>query len=360
LSRSILITNYHLQNLEGSEIHCLELAEYFLEQGYKVEVAAFRTGQPMISRFRRIGINLMNFKNFNPENCYDLVWSHHRPVFYYLHLYLKIKSKYFIHQMLSPFVELEYFPLFSDSKLDNRLVFFANSHETKLIAQRQSGNADINVLHNSIPDAYFKFRSTDLAKIQIKHIGVISSHPPVELRTAMEIFEKNGICVTFYGKKDKVIEITPELLNKFDLIVTIGKTVQYCFACAIPVYNYDYHGGGYISFSKLNELEFYNFSGRYPGLLKSPECIYNEIKSGFQDAIKDLPSLQKEASKRYRLDIQLNNFFNDFNYETEAKSLSISGSELQIKNNIKQVSPKKNKIRKALTKIRNYLKRNDK
>jgi len=333
-----------LQKIEGSEVHCLELAEYFLQEGYEVDVASFKVGNPMKGKFEQIGIDIKNLRKLKTNN-YDLVWSHHRTTFYFLHCQLKIKSKYFIHQMLSPFLELEYFPLFSDSKIDDRLYFFANSRETRSLAMRQSGDATINLLHNSIPDVYFTFKSVVSQKNQIKRIGVISNHPPIELRAAMELFSKNGVSVSFYGNKDTVVEVTPNLLEAFDLIVTIGKTVQYCFACSVPVYNYDHHGGGYISYSKLDDLEFFNFSGRFPGTLKSPEFIFHEITSGYLDAVKDLPKLKEEALSRYRLNTQLHPFLTKFNYKSEPRQLLDCHNEDVFKEHMHRVIPKEKKFK---------------
>ncbi len=339
--KKVLIANQHLEKYQGSQIHCLELAEYFINLGFRVDVAAFKVGKPITKKFQHIGIDVVNLSNLEKKyNDYFLVWSHHRPVFYFLHAHLKIRSRYFIHQLLSPFVEIEFFPLFQDSKIDRRLTFFANSQETRALALRQSGAASINILHNSVPDEFFSDREIKTSKKGIKKIAVVSNHPPIEVRAAMRKFMDKGISVIIYGKKDKVENITPQLLAKFDLVVTIGKTVQYCFASMIPVYNYDYHGGGYISLSNLDELEYYNFSGRYPGGLKSPNAIYEEIKTGYISALEELPQLKKEASSRYKLNLQLDSFIQKLNHNEEMKPLELNKSDAIIADYVECYVPK--------------------
>ena len=340
MKKRVLIANNHLKNQSGSEIHCLELAEFFIKLGFDVDVAAFKLGKPIINRFQNIGINLINLKEISSDIRYDIVWSHHKPVFYYLHFQLEIKSKYFIHQMLSPFMAIEYFPLFCDSIIDKRLLFFANSYETQVLASKQSGKTPVNILHNSIPDNYFEEHTETSVKTKISKICIISNHPPIELRVAMKLFKQDGIKTVFYGKKDVVEGITPSLLSGFDLVITIGKTVQYCFACSVPVYNYDHHGGGYISLSQLEKLEKFNFSGRYPGSLKSPKLIYKEIIDGYSKAVKDLPYLYNEASKRYRLDRQLLPIFKEFDFNSESKVLFNIDSVNEMKMELHYYLPK--------------------
>lgn len=337
--KKVLIANHHLKNLEGSELHCLELAEYFLSLGYVVEVAAFIIGKPMSSRFDELDIIIKNLSDIQSKDTYDLIWSHHKPVFYYLHMKLRVKSKFFVHQQLSPFVGLEFFPLFSDSKIDSRLLIFANSSETKSISQKQSDYSNINVLNNSVPDIFYNAKKR--VSHQINRIAVISSHPPIEIRTAMRILEMESIKVDFFGKQDKVEKITPELLISYDLVITIGKTVQYCFASMTPVYNYDYHGGiGYISPSDVPDLEFYNYSGRYPGLTKSPELLSSEIKKGYQNSLKYLKELKEISIKRYKLDIQLKSYLEPLDFTSPPAPLELSESELLMERDLRYVLPK--------------------
>ena len=354
--KKILIANNHLKNLEGSELHCLELAEYFLSLDYVVEVAAFIVGKPMTGRFEELGITVKNLTSIQSKDTfYDLIWSHHKPVFYYLHMKLRVKSKFFAHQQLSPFVGLEFFPLFSDSTIDPRLTFFSNSSETKSISLKQSNYSDINVLNNSVPDIFYKTKTRD--RKQIDKVAVISSHPPVEVRSAMRVMEKDSIKVDFFGKQDKVKTITPDLLTSYDLVITIGKTVQYCFASMTPVYNYDYHGGiGYIKPSDVPDLEFYNYSGRYPGLTKSPELLIFEIKQGYQNSLKYLKDLKDISTKRYKLDTQLKSYLEGLDLTSSPAPLQLSESELLIKSELKYVVPKIKK--KGLSRVIARIKRN--
>jgi hypothetical protein len=54
-----------------------------------------------------------------------------------------------------------------------------------------------------------------------------------------------------------------ELLDHYDCVISIGKTVQYCLVQGIPVFLYDRFGGpGYLNESNYELAEYYNFSGR--------------------------------------------------------------------------------------------------
>ena len=81
--------------------------------------------------------------------------------------------------------------------------------------------------------------------------------PPLEVIARQRQFN-----ISYFGGKNNV-RITPDLLLKFDLILTIGKTVQYGLVLGIPVYNYDHFGGdGYITLQNIDFESNYGFTGK--------------------------------------------------------------------------------------------------
>ena len=63
-----------------------------------------------------------------------------------------------------------------------------------------------------------------------------------------------------FGLQSKVELVTPELIQKYDVVLTIGKTVQYALLGNKVVYCYDHFGGmGYLSLKNYEIARYHNF-----------------------------------------------------------------------------------------------------
>ena len=60
----------------------------------------------------------------------------------------------------------------------------------------------------------------------LQKIAVISNHIPPEILEAVKILQKK-YTVDIFGLQKQPIWITPEIINQYDLIVSIGKSIQY-------------------------------------------------------------------------------------------------------------------------------------
>ena len=134
---------------------------------------------------------------------------------------------------------------------------------------------------------------------QLKNILVVSNHPPEELNNAINLMKEMGLNAALFGETgDEYKSITPEILSQYDVVITIGKTVQYCLVMGVPAYIYDKFGGcGYLNGRNLRRAEKLNFSGR--GFeKKDSNSIVNDILNGYRSAIdyqaKNLDKFRKE------------------------------------------------------------------
>ena len=98
---------------------------------------------------------------------------------------------------------------------------------------------NIYVFKNSVSDAFFSL--TKKETYSLKNIAIISNHVPEELYALKE--QLNEYNVQIIGAGNTPTLITPTILSNYDLIITIGRTVQQCFAAKVPVYVYDHFGG---------------------------------------------------------------------------------------------------------------------
>lgn len=117
----------------------------------------------------------------------------------------------------------------------------------------------IKVIPNSIPAPFSRKKKVCSPKIQ--KVCVISNHVPPELQ---ELYRNEEIVFDFYGTTFKnIVRITPEILERYDVVISIGKTVQYALGMSIPVFEYDRFGGpGYLTPEMFPAESASNFSGR--------------------------------------------------------------------------------------------------
>lgn len=129
-----------------------------------------------------------------------------------------------------------------------------------------------------------------------------------------------GIITVFHGIADNRGAITPEILSKYDVITTIGKTVQYALALGIPVYEYDHFGGdGYITKDNVNLEEMYNFSGRATRRKLTGAEICDEIITRYEFALQHVKYLMSYAH-RYSLSKNVKAYYTNPDYLTSFNS----------------------------------------
>lgn len=88
--------------------------------------------------------------------------------------------------------------------------------------------------------------------------------------------------------------LTAELITEFDVVITIGKTVQYALVAGVPVFVYDHFGGfGYLDQANLAAAADRNFSGR-GGERLAARTIAERVLTGYA-AARDFQSANRPA-----------------------------------------------------------------
>ncbi|MBC8578932.1 glycosyltransferase [Zhenhengia yiwuensis] len=301
--KKILITNYSIAEFAGSEINCLSLALQFKKMGAIVEVATFNFGEPIREKFEKSEIIVTNILLEElKEKSYDLIWAHHTIVLDYLIFIKQIKGYKIIFSSLSPFEPLEVAPYYA-----NELTLcLANSEETrKKILEENVEESNIYVFPNYVDEEFFKYtwdRRNDLPK----KVAIVSNHLPIEEIQLIDLLREDGVEVDIYGVGYIQTLITPEILIGYDLIISIGKTVQYAMAMGIPLYCYDIHGGpGWIDEKNIYDTFNTNFSGR--GFKRYlAEEIYVDLLKGYSHSKLNLIKLKEFVRKYCSLEKNLN------------------------------------------------------
>jgi hypothetical protein len=296
-SKRALIATHNLVSYAGSEVFTLELATELREMGWDVTVATLVPGNPMVSEFQQRGLPVVDLLADQPlfaNHRFDLAWIHHAPVLYHLTFIHRIEVVKLVFCSLSHFEALESVP----AQRAGIHLLLANSIENRDFIALDLGldPDEVIVFPNSVPGSYWR-SPKKVNPPAPSRIAIISNHPPPEVLVAAVMLERSGLTVCHIGTGGKQVLITPDLLRHYDAVITIGKTVPYCFALKVPVYCYDHFGGpGWLDHGNLDLASRNNFSGR--GFVrKTPEAIAHEIVAGYRDALHTLEPHFERAAK---------------------------------------------------------------
>lgn len=304
-----LIATHNLADYAGSEIFTLELAITLRDMGWRVTVATFFPGLPMLLEFKKHGFSIVNLltDDFSSHHVkYDLAWIHHTPVFHELLLVKKIEAAKTIFCSLSHFEPLEAPP--SDIRCVDLLLAHSVENKNRIKQDYKLKDDQIIVFPNSVPKQYWRF-SRCFNSFKLVRLAVVSNHPPAEVLKAIKILQDKSIVVEHIGLNGIKRLVSPELLLEYDAIVTIGKTVLYSFALNIPIYCYDHFGGpGWLTDENFDLAGKNNFSGR--GFKdKTSENIAYEIINGYEDSLLKLAKFRTHAADFHDLEKNLLRLF---------------------------------------------------
>lgn len=292
MSKKVLMTNLYLQKYTGSELHTLELARQFKKNGFDVTIAVYSKSYPLLALCN--DFKVIECQNeVLEEDYFDIVFIQHFPVYDYLCSHYSIRYRYLIVSKLSSFNAYETLP----ECYERADLISVVSEECAETVRSYSNN--VFLFHNSVESQFFDSFSSYKTK-ELKKICIISNHVPKELYELKD--EMKDCSLTYIGSGNNIELVCPDLLHEYDLVITIGRTVQQCFACGVPVFVYDYFGGpGYINEDNINIAQRHNFSGRGFEKLNAVE-LKDEIVSGYLRNLQNLKSFMLYAKKNFNLD----------------------------------------------------------
>ncbi len=292
MSKKVLMTNLYLQKYTGSELHTLELARQFKKNGYEVTIVVYSKSYPLLAFCDDFKVIECQNEKLE-EDYFDIVFIQHFPVYDYLCSHYSIRYRYLIVSKLSSFNEYETLP----ECYQRADLISVVSKECADTVKPYSNN--LFLFQNSVESQFFESYSLPNQK-ELKKICIISNHVPEELYELKDVMQEYSL--SYIGSKNDVKLVCPDLLQEYDLIITIGRTVQQCLACGVPVFVYDYFGGpGYLNEENIDRAQKHNFSGR--GFEKmSVAKLKAEIVSGYLDNFENLEIFMKYAKKNFNLD----------------------------------------------------------
>lgn len=302
--KSILLTNSMIKDYTGSELDVCSVGSELVRMGYRVEAAAYELGDPLMSQYADSGIVFTDLQECDLVfKEYDLIIGHHNTIFTDCIMRGDIQYKKVVFSSLSPGMSIEYPPEYAN----DLTLCMANSSETydrmKTLGVKEE---NIVIFPNYILSEFFNTVREN--RQTLRKICVVSNHVAEEVKEAVDILTGagNGVEADIYGQEYQSVLVTPELLGQYDVVITIGKTVQYCFGCRVPVYCYDIHGGpGWLNRDNFAVAANYNFSGRgFDRKLTAMELVMDIIK-GYIPALDYLELFHQIGRERYDLRVNL-------------------------------------------------------
>ena len=291
-----LITVFSLNGYHGSMMHVCELSKELINLGYNVSIATCRINKEIKKSIEsNIGAKVYFFDDLPIDNTYKYVLAYHEPIL----TYLLAKGIQFDHLgigSLSSFLDIETPSLLSLQSFP----VFVHSKELAGKLKEHLKISNIKIIPNFVPQKFFDNKNKNTI---LKKIAIVSNHIPEELLEAKTLLEQESYQVTIFGKGYTYKEITPEVIEEYDIIISIGKTVQYALAMGKPIYNYDIWGGcGYITLDNIDITEYYNFSGRDNTNKKTAAEIKEEIISKHSLCLENTEKLKEIAKNRYNIE----------------------------------------------------------
>lgn len=292
--KKLLMTNLFFEKYTGSELHILEMAKLFQEKGYDVTIAVFSKGYPLLSESGTIKI-IDCKKEPLTEFDFDIIFVQHFSVFDWLCTNYQLTYKHLIISKLSVINDFEHLPIYTE-KAD--MILCVSSECAAYIQDKLTTFTNIPpvlIYPNCVTPDFFECYSP--TPKHLKRIAVISNHIPDELIELSKLL--TDISIDYIGMQYTPRRVNSELLSQYDLVITIGRTVQACFAAGIPVYVYDYLGGcGYLDSDNYELAERNNFSGR--GFTKkSSAFLAEDIIKNYHKSINNLNMFHAIAKEKF-------------------------------------------------------------
>lgn len=303
MSRILIGTN-HLARLSGSETVALEFAEHFQSLGHEVVVFANWVRNPMLQRFMDLGLPVIKEPTEIRPLSFDAVYFQHQVAGlfdYSRHAGDPVPEgdrTLVVMGRLSPTGLLESGGWAHEAAIAD--LHLANSPETARAMVEAGVKEPIRVFGNAAPARFHQPRAGLPATPG--SILFITNHQTPEMLDAVQRLRAVAKVEHVGRSGDQVAPVTEAMVAHADVVVTIGKSVQYALAAGAPVFVYDLHGGpGYLNAGNFEVAADLNFSGRCTPQKRTGADLASAILAGYEDARRSAEALRLKARQAFFL-----------------------------------------------------------
>ena len=303
----ILLTNNQFQQFAGSELVTFEIGEYFASRGHACTIATWYSAPPMARLATETGISIVT----KPQNLnifdFDMLWLHHHiaPVMKFEFSESARERTLFVWNHLSTTGSFA-MPGLVVQNLCADMTYAVSEEARVVLARHGLQPQQVGIMPNPAPRYFWTTSSRPIAP-KVQSALVVSNHAPPELLGALEILASQGVRVRHVGKNGEgQRRVSRQLLQNHDVVIAIGKTVQYALVAKCLIYVYDHLGGpGYLNASNFDKAAFHNFSGRCTRRKLSASEIAREIVDEYHEAYDFMSGMKPDYLRKYELAIYL-------------------------------------------------------
>lgn len=233
----ILLTNYSLGWLGGTQTWVKTMYDYLIKEGHQVDLFAGDNDYSLLPQSSRLG------------DDYDLALINHNTCLSALEG-IKIKKRVFTSHGVIP--ELE-------QPIRGADVYVSVSEEVQENLKKQGFNSllirnpiDLDVYRPTRPINHKLTKVLFLSNYQGKALEVVTK--------AVDLIK--GVQLEVLGKNKQTSNVV-EVINNADLVIALGRTAYEAMACNRNVIIYDYNGAdGFVNHQTIYEYRENNCSGR--------------------------------------------------------------------------------------------------
>lgn len=270
----ILITNHHLLDYTGSEIFTFTLADFLKRNGHDITVYS-KYVDKMSVHFGKIGIRVVQSIDSISNEKFDIAHVHHN-----LNV---MEVRWFFPDLPIVFLSHGVLPFFEQPPVFNVGIsrYLAVSEEVKdnLESKGVSGSS-IEIFRNIVDEKRF-YPASKISPVPRKALVLSNRLDEAKEKIIRNACSKLNIECLFAG--ERFGEVTnwnlPELINKADIVFSLGRGAIETMMCGrVPVI-FDYLGGdGIVTPQSVDEIMKCNFSGRRYKFEYTEDDLIKEIK----------------------------------------------------------------------------------
>lgn len=297
----VLLANPYLVARTGSELATQEIAEVLVSRGYRVAIFALELGPfaAEVERSPHVRVLTLGDKdeilNFAPDVIHTHDWSS-----------LIAIQALGVHAP-AVFGALGTLPAVANPPplgIGQKMHWWGISHAVvdNVLAVPGFSECPHALIPNWFDDRELE-RPLSRGRQNVTRAVVVSNHFPEDVMDRLRATGASlGFSVAHVGLPNNPRDVTPDFLQGFDCVVTLGRTAITTMALGLPVLVADVHGAdGWIRPSTLDRLARHNYSGRAMRVEPTVDLLLSWFSN--PPATWELLELQEHAWNHHRLTI---------------------------------------------------------
>lgn len=267
-TKSILVSNNHLDQLGGSETFTYSMIKTLKEEGFDVEYFTFHKGVMSEAIETELDVKFLSKKEF------DVIFANHRTTVDFLLKEVKGKIIQTCHGIYPP---LEQPHRYADG-------YVAISNEVSEHLKNKGYHSKI-ILNGVDCDRFYAKKAINK---KLKNVLSLSQSESAN-RLIQEACEELDLNFMKINKHVNPIWNVEDIINKSDVVIGLGRSAYEAMACGRPVIIFDEraysesYADGYITENIIDNSILNNCSGRFYKLKLDKKGLINELKKYSSD-----------------------------------------------------------------------------